>query len=117
MRTLIILAVPMVLAGCWQSPAAEPEPEGSGVECALDGTEVLKEDCTLEVRGTGGEFVIHHPDGGFRRFAYDTGGGYTILDGADALVVRDGPEAPHVEFTVGDDRYLVPRSLITAAPR
>jgi hypothetical protein len=62
---------------------------------------------------TGGEIVIHHPDGGFRRFARMAESGALVpLDGAEPLVPEPGV-ADGSEFSVGPDRYRIPQALLT----
>jgi hypothetical protein len=72
--------------------------------------------CTLE-RGADGEIVIHHPDGGFRRFLRDSETGELApLDGAEPLVMMEG-EGGALQFTVGEDRYAIPPELLDSAPK
>ena len=103
------------LAACGQSGAQPQATEGATrVECALGEGGQYAHDCFVEkVAGEEGpEFVVRHPDGGFRRLriAPDRRG-MIAVDGADEAmnerVGRDG----ELEVTVGPDRYRFPANL------
>jgi hypothetical protein len=82
-------------------------PDGEPVACALDGSTDFASDCILEAFSDG-EFTIHHPDGGFRRFRYDRGTSELIAkDGAAGVVSSHGAEQDLIQFTVETDRYRV----------
>lgn len=100
----------VLLAAC--GGADSPPPVGETVDCAIGAGSELGSDCTLErVAGTQ-EIVIHHPDGGFRRFVIDPAtGGVAALDGAEPLVPQPG-EGDAVQFAIGEDRYSIPADLI-----
>jgi hypothetical protein len=113
-RRLLAVGLALMLAACSDSEAA-PEAEGDTVACAVGGAAELAEDCVIEkVRAEGAtNLIIHHPDGGFRRFIVLPGEtGLIAADGADAATVveQDGAFA----VTVGQDRYVVPQALIAA---
>lgn len=112
LRISSLLAVLPLLAACG---AQSPPPPGDTVDCAIGAGADLASDCTLEqVAGTG-EIVIHHPDGGFRRFVIDAAtGGVAPLDGAEPLVQQPG-KGGAVQFAVGDDRYSIPPDLLAPA--
>ena len=61
------------------------------------------------------EVVMHHPDGGFRRFMLDDQNGWIVADGAEQVDFErlsmpsfggDGDDG-FWEFSVGSDRYRV----------
>lgn len=116
MRTPLSLLAVAAFAACTQSPDAEGEPTGQKIDCALAGATELEDVCTLEDVGGEGEFVIHHPDGGFRRFTVDSDRGIAATDGADELVeVGNGAEGG-IAFAVGPDRYIVPPAALERQP-
>ena len=86
-------------------------PEGEKVACAIGPGAEFSDVCTLELVAAD-EFVIHHPNGGFRRFVYADTGIVAASDGVDAIAneVIDG-EAGMWEFKVGSDRYRLDRRL------
>lgn len=98
-----------VLTAC--EATQTPEPEGDAIDCAIGLGAEFGSECTLEWIGEakGQEFLIHHPDGGFRRFTVtEEAPGVALKDGADALeMVEPSPEG-FWQFTVSGDRYLVP---------
>ena len=97
------------LAAC--GVGESPQPEGDTVECAIGEGAAFASDCTLEwLGGAGGsEFLIHHPEGGFRRFAVnEDASGVTALDGAEETVMVDAPAQDQWQFTVSGDQYRMP---------
>lgn len=112
MRTTLSLLTLATLAACSQSPDAEGEPTGRKIDCALAGATEFEPVCTLEEAGGEGEFVIHHPDGGFRRFSVDSDGGIAVTDGADELVDAGNGANGGAAFAVGLDRYIVPPAAL-----
>lgn len=113
MRIFSPLAL-VLLAAC---AAESPPPPGDTVDCAIGAGADLAAQCTLEKVAGSQEIVIHHPDGGFRRFARDAAtGGLAPLDGAEALVPEAGV-AGAVQFAVGEDRYSIPPELLSRAPQ
>lgn len=91
-----------------------PPPPGDKVACAIGEAEALANDCTLEkVAGTQ-DFVVHHPDGGFRRFTRDPAtGGIATFDGAENIAMTPA-EGGAVQFQVGADRYRIPPEMIAS---
>lgn len=90
-----------------------PEPQGDGIECAIGpGTEMANV-CTLEVISTD-EFVVHHPDGGFRRFIIGDDNAFMPADGADEfeVVAPNAPDQNAQVYMIGDDRYALPQSAL-----
>lgn len=88
-----------------------PEPEGDTLDCAIGAGAEFDTVCTLEWVGEawGQEFLIHHPDGGFRRFSLnEDANGLSLQDGAEEIeMVEPSPEG-FWQFSVGGDRYLMP---------
>jgi len=112
------LALAALLAACG---SASPEPEGEAIECAIGPGAEFSAVCTLEIVSEG-EIVIHHPDGGFRRFtrSADTPLELVPADGAD-LMVSQTPSAGFlgaegvdalVKYRVDDARYRFDPGLI-----
>ena len=115
LRISSALAALALLAAC--GAQSSPSPAGEMVECAIGEGAEFASDCTLERVSGGGQIVIHHPDGGFRRFRYDPAAGTVLpLDGAEPLVIEEGQGA--LQFAVGPDRYRIPRgpAATPAAP-
>ncbi len=83
------------------------------VECALEGSERFERTCSTEQINADGAkiLVIHHPDGGFRRFDILTDGrGLAPADGFDEtrISVREGGM---IEVSSGDDVYRLPAQI------
>ena len=103
------LAAAALVAGCGATPSPEiAEQGGEPIACALGGAERLEADCMLVRASDGGELVIRHPDGGFRRFVGSAGADWRTADGAQA-VAASAPQADGtIELAVGEDRYRLP---------
>lgn len=100
-------------AGC--APAA-PSPPGNAVECAIGAGAAITKACTLERERSTGRFVLHHPGGGFRRFARDPQTGAIIAaDGAERVTGQSSAD-DHLAFALGDNRYRVPLRLLADEP-
>ena len=113
LRISSALALAAVLAGCG---AESPPPPGDTVDCAIGAEAELAAACTLEKVAGSADFVIHHPDGGFRRFTRDPATGTIIpVDGAAPLVPQSG-EGGALQFAVEADRYRIPPELLAATP-
>lgn len=98
-----------LLAAC--GPESTP-PEGNTVACAIGEGSEFAEVCTLEPSEEAGVYLIHSPDGGFRRLMFDPAAGeFGSVDGADELTIieQDGTFA---EFSIAGDRYRVPHRLV-----
>lgn len=88
-----------------------PEPEGDSVECRVGAGSEMSAVCTLEWVGEpwASEFLIHHPDGGFRRFFLnEDAGGVVLKDGAEPLEMDSSSPTGTWQFSVGEDRYVMP---------
>ncbi len=104
----------LLVAACG---AESPAPEGDTVDCAIGAGADLASDCTLERLVGTQEIVIHHPDGGFRRFTRDPAtGGLAPLDGAELLVPEPGAGGT-LQFAVGEDRYSIPPEVLPIVPQ
>jgi len=100
------------LAACG---AQSPVPPGEAVECAIGAGADFSSVCTLELAGE--EIILHHPDGGFRRLARDSGTDQLApRDGAEPLVIEAGGEGA-VQFAIGEDRYRISRALLAPVRR
>ncbi len=96
----------MALAACGPE---SPPPPGETFDCAIGADAEFAAVCTLERAEDA--FVLHHPDGGFRRLNRDPATGtLTPRDGAEVLVPAGD------SFTIGADRYRIPPALL-APPR
>jgi hypothetical protein len=103
-----------MLAAC---ASESPPPSGDEVECAIGAGAELSAVCVLEQVAGSPDVVIHHPDGGFRRFVRDAAtGGIVPLDGAEPLVPQ-ASEPGSLQFAVGVDRYRIPSELLSPAPQ
>jgi len=108
LRISSALAALLALAACGGG-VESPEPEGDTVDCAVGPGAEYSSVCTVEWLQAewDGEFIIHHPDGSFRRMQV-TPDGIASFDGA-AEVVNIGDYAEtFVEFSVDGDRYRLP---------
>lgn len=101
------------LAACSPDARETPPPDpDSLIECALAGATTFVRDCAVErSRAEGGlVLVVHHPDGGFRRFDVLTDGhGLAAADGADEARIAVHGEG--IEVAVGPDRYRFPATI------
>jgi hypothetical protein len=109
MRLALLTLVTGLLAAC--SPDPEPAPGiaeqgGMAIECALNGSDRFVRECRLseEIAGPNAEFVVRHPDGGFRRLELsESPAGFDAGDGAeDASSEQQGD---WVVLTIDNDRY------------
>lgn len=108
--SLWLLSVAGALAGCSSSDAPPAVAAGDEkIACAVAGASELKPVCAVERSETDGvmTLIVHHPNGGFRRFDVQSdGSGLKVSDGADAAVTRlaDGM----LDVNVGPDSYRFP---------
>lgn len=102
----------LFLSGCGANTS--PEPEGESIDCAIGPGAELGPDCILE-RISASEFVIHRPDGGFRRFRFDEIEGYSLADGAGQLGILSRSDEPFTALRVDEEEYVVPNRLVGAA--
>jgi hypothetical protein len=109
LRTFSSVVVLGLLTAC--GAAQTPEPEGDTIDCAIGPGAQFSSDCTLEWIGVAGaqDFLIHHPDGGFRRFTLnENASGIALKDGADELEMVEPAQQGFWQFSVSGDRYLIP---------
>lgn len=107
-RVSFALLLVLSLAAC--SRAAGGDFAGlRAVDCALGESHPFTGDCRVEVAGP--VLVVHHPDGGFRRFRrVDDGRGVIVADGAAPASARwVGSDV--LEVAVGQDRYRFPATM------
>ena len=105
------------LAACGGSDS--PEPEGATIDCAIGPGADYSSVCTLEAASSESEpiFLIHHPDGGFRRLGFDPQTReLTTIDGAERLEDLSLDPTNAREFAIGEDRYVVPLDMLTREP-
>jgi len=110
MKFLTVLPLSLALAACSAGHEVPEQAEGGErIPCAVAGSAELKPVCAVErVREQDRlVLVVHHPDGGFRRFTVMTdGSGLAVADGALVAVTRlDGDR---LDVSLGADRYLFP---------
>ncbi|MGX7952675.1 hypothetical protein ACWPM1_08915 [Tsuneonella sp. HG249] len=108
---LSLLALGACSEGATQAQAG---PEAARIDCALGDGSAFGPDCLVERADgeQGTEFVVRHPDGGFRRFRIaDDRSGMVAIDGADVALNQLVGEPPVLQVTVGADRYRFPADL------
>lgn len=104
-----------LLAAC---KVVSTPPEGSEIECAIGAGADFAKVCKLERAGGEGEgvYLIHSPDGGFRRLRFDPDAGeFGAVDGADTLEILS-QDGTYAEFSIAGDRYRVPHAALRDAP-
>lgn len=118
LRISSALVLSVVLASCGESGPESVAAPGDTIACAIGEGAQFADVCTLErVAQDGSTFLIHGPDGSFRRLMIDSEtGDFGAEDGADTLeiVEQDGTLA---EFTIAGDRYRIPHSLVRQPAR
>lgn len=109
------LSVLLLLAACDSSndvPETTADVDGK-LFCAVDGAKDMTQSCLLErVDSPEGQvLVVHHPEGGFRRFeVVRDGRGVVPADGAEPsklFIVADNM----IDVAVGGDRYRFPATI------
>ena len=101
------LAVALV-SGCAQE---SPPPEGDTIDCAIGPGADYSAVCTLERVGAD-TYLIHTPDGSFRRLRFDPEAGeFGSVDGADELEIL-GQDGAVAEFSIASDRYRIPHTMV-----
>jgi len=106
----------LLLSAC--SPNASTVPAGDLVDCALAGAAQFSHDCSVERSAQNGDpvLVVHHPNGGFRRFTVlDGGRSVGAADGAQALAVAANGQ--WVDVAADNDRYRFPAKMLSDAAR
>ncbi|TAD83300.1 MAG: hypothetical protein EAY70_02420 [Sphingomonadales bacterium] len=80
--------------------------------CAIGAGAALSPGCYVERVAGSNEFILYHPDGGFRRLIRDSASGnFAARDGAEPLILEQGG-ADAVQFSIGADRYRIPLALL-----
>ncbi len=134
-----ILALPILALAACSSASNQPQPTASGaaasapesepvtaseggkevIPCAMAGAKTYDQECAVERATVDGklQLVVHHPDGGFRRFeVVGDGRGVVVADGADEAHTVPGQGA--IEVFVGEDAYRFPaKAKGNAAPK
>ncbi len=125
MHFATILLPLLLLSACSRGGTGSDQAEQSStlaekterqIPCALAGSKDFTPVCTLDAPHENGKefWVLHHPDGGFRRFQILENG--TIIATADgAFEVNAAHVGSELEVTVGDDRYRFPAAPEAAA--
>ena len=107
----------LLLAAC--SPAASStavSDKDNLIDCAIGGAASFKHDCSVErTQQDGAELlIVHHPDGGFRRFKLlDGGKSLAAADGAEAVAIARNPD--RLDVSVDDDRYRFSAAILSDA--
>ena len=108
MRFAFLLALGLLLSAC--SGGAEPEAvAGDKIACALGDKTAFARNCVVERVQRNGRLmlVVHHPDGGFRRFeVLKDGRGLALADGSRPMAAA--VRGQFLEVRVGEDRYRFP---------
>ena len=99
----------LTLIGCG---VESPEPEGAKIACAIGPGAEMAKVCTLEVTSPE-DVIVHHPDGGFRRLAYE-GEAIRSADGAFEAETTLLDAQDQVQVAINGDRYILPASLAEA---
>ena len=111
-NTCHTFGIPALLAAMLAACSGEADSADSKqpkVECALAGAASFAPDCKMELHEgkDGRTAILHHPDGGFRRFQLGVPGeGLITADGMEQAEVVSGEGM--VEVRVGADRYRLP---------
>ena len=114
-RVRVVALALVLLAACNSSnevPETTADTDGK-LFCAVGGTPEMTQSCLLErVDSPEGQvLVVHHPDGGFRRFRIVRDGrGVVPADGAEPsklYIVADNM----IDVAVGGDRYRFPATI------
>ena len=109
-RTRLIALAALFAAACSSGPPAV----AAGAErigCALGGADRFAQSCSIErvQQGSRRLLVVHHPDGGFRRFELSADGRDLIAaDGADKAVLALAGKAVVVRVDTDAYRFVRP---------
>lgn len=109
LRTFSALLMVAAIVACGTNET--PPPEGETLDCAIGQGSDFASDCTLEWLGEewSSDFLIHHPDGGFRRFSLnEDASGVIVRDGAEEVLMLDPAPDGFWQFSVSGDRYRMP---------
>jgi hypothetical protein len=110
MRASLSIAAIGFLGACSTGGA---DAGGEPIECAIGPAAQMARECRLERVGSGeaARFVVHHPDGGFRRLVLSPDAkGLAPADGADEA--RNRLSQGMIELSIGQDRYRIPADMV-----
>lgn len=116
LRSQLLAATVVLAVGCSENNGSVSDKAsavgGETISCALNGATEFKPVCAVERDRQGDTLflVIHHPNGGFRRFeVLKDGRGLAVADGADEgqVQVASGTLA----VAVAGDRYRFPATI------
>jgi hypothetical protein len=110
MRASAPIAALGLLAAC---SSGGDDIRGEPIECAIGSAAELARECRLERIGVGevARFIVHHPDGGFRRLELAPDGkGLAPSDGADEA--RNSLSQGMIDLSIGQDRYRIPADMV-----
>lgn len=111
----LLAALTLAPAACNSSndvPETTADVDGK-LFCSVDGAADMTQSCTLErIDGPEGQIlVVHHPEGGFRRFRIVRDGrGVIPADGAEPSKLFIAAENS-VDILIGSDRYRFPATI------
>ena len=118
MRVAALVLPVLALAACGRG---EEQPQAAAgatrIDCALGEGSAFGPDCLVEkVAGEqGSEYVVRHPDGGFRRLRIaENRAGMVAVDGAEDAVNELVGSPQVLQVTIGADRYRFPADLDAA---
>ncbi|MEP3051618.1 MAG: hypothetical protein ABJP48_01385 [Erythrobacter sp.] len=112
MRISSLISLATLVSSCG---SVSEEAPGKDINCAIGAGADYANVCTLEKveNADGAFFLLHHPDGGFRRVKMDKQTGkLTVQDGADELQDRTVEANGAKEFEIAGDRYVIPMELL-----
>jgi len=110
MRASLSIAAIGLLGAC---SSGGGETRGEPIECAIGTAAQMARECRLERIGSGeaARFVVHHPDGGFRRLELAPDAeGFVSADGADEA--RNKLSQGMIELSIGQNRYRIPADMV-----
>ena len=99
------------LAGC--SAGAPSAGGGAVIDCALASAASFSHVCTFLRSSSEGAalLIVHHPDGGLRRFKLVDGGkSLAAADGAEAVAIARNSEG--LDVSIDSDRYRFPATML-----
>ena len=115
MRPLAAALCLSALAACGRGEEQPQAAEGATrIDCAIGGKTDFAPVCLVEkVAGEqGAEYVVRHPDGGFRRLRIaENRAGMVAIDGAEDARNELVGKPPVLQVMVGKDLYRFPANL------
>lgn len=108
MRASLSIAAIGLLGAC---SSGDGGTRGEPIECAIGSVAQMVRECRLERSGEAARFVVHHPDGGFRRLVLSPDAkGLVPADCADEA--RNRLSQGMIELSIGQDRYRIPADMV-----